>query len=440
MVPSNATGRPSGGAIITAKAAEIASTALNSATATTARKSVPQLLRVVPAGGPGKRPAPGSGSKGNPNPQRNPTPASAAARGAAPASAVAGIMQNLGKMKSMNQQATARVPPTPNQKMISIPQNKKTAAAAALSIPAKVQKSSVQQRLVVNKPPPKTKPNAVSKSASNNVLPKPAAGQASKKPVKPAAAPPEEDDSEDSSSSQDDDNEEEEENPRTNLSALIVQQRQAAKKPLPNIKPVVTGKAPPPSKSLSTNRFNPIDTSPNKKVKKPAPVPVSKGSPGGKSKATGNAAATATSSTNGTNRPATASTSTSSNSVVAKKSAPPKKKGKEDHVSKLKAYVPGMPGTDYDMPRLSAIGSYTNRAGQQVWVCLVCNEKEHEESSRDMICCETCEDWYHWECVGIRQAMKEEDPWYCKRCIYQASSNPKKDFPRIFRNDVLEGC
>lgn len=135
-----------------------------------------------------------------------------------------------------------------------------------------------------------------------------------------------------------------------------------------------------------------------------------------------------------------------------KKAAPPPKpsppvaktkpgKGVNDKLKKLKAYLPVMPGTDYEMPKLSAIGSYTNRLGQSVWVCLVCNEREQDESSQDMICCDWCEDWYHFDCVGIPTgdgAMKEDDPWYCKRCIYNTSQNPKKDFPKLFKNDLVD--
>lgn len=125
----------------------------------------------------------------------------------------------------------------------------------------------------------------------------------------------------------------------------------------------------------------------------------------------------------------------------AKHTSQKRAKGKKGHkkvnLQELKLYVPSMPGTDYELPELSARGYYTKKRGKRVWICLVCNQTEPKISSKAMISCDQdqCHDWYHLDCVGIRKAMPKKDPWYCLRCIYKSTRHPSRHFPELFQID-----
>lgn len=329
------------------------------------RKTLPQLVRMVSSNG--KRPAPGVATT-----QRI-TPVSVG--GGARASPVPNIMDNLGKIKSLNRQVIS-TPPL-NKNVVNKPQ-------------------PPVQPFRVSKPPqvPKSKPKIIPRNSLSNALPKPGTK------VSPRSIH--------------DDNELNE-----GESSVLTSQPKNPQEKHPSNKTNNTsngGKAPS-SQKLGTNRFNPLNSVANKNSVSGAP------------------SRNGSSSVSGT-KPEVDGVKQNP-VVVAKKSAPVKLGAKPVNTyKKMKLYVPKMPGTNYDMPSLNAVGSYTNRNGEQVWVCLVCNVKEQDESSRDMICCDLCEDWYHFECVGIFAAMSEDDPWYCKRCIYHTAPNPTKDFPKLFRDNV----
>lgn len=196
-------------------------------------------------------------------------------------------------------------------------------------------------------------------------------------------------------------------------------QRVIAKSAAARIPPKTRGvarRAPAKKKNRNlANRFNPIkasskmnkrvSTSPKKKSTKPSPgviVPWLSAAGRGSEEVVANSAKT-----------------------PAKRIAPPKKgrkRVKKVTLKQLKEYVPTMPGTDYKMPLLTSIGSYANEAGEQMWVCLVCSKIEPMRSSKPMVCCEICNDWYHFACVGIKKKMPKKDPWYCKRCIHRSSA------------------
>jgi len=95
-----------------------------------------------------------------------------------------------------------------------------------------------------------------------------------------------------------------------------------------------------------------------------------------------------------------------------------------------------MPGQQYECPKLDAVSSYMNSKGDQVWICLVCMEPEREESGSPMICCDNCEDWYHFNCVGITESPPENINWYCKRCIYTYLKR-KAQFAKKQKNGII---
>jgi len=60
------------------------------------------------------------------------------------------------------------------------------------------------------------------------------------------------------------------------------------------------------------------------------------------------------------------------------------------------------------------VGSYTDDAGNKVWICPACGK---QDDGTPMIGCDKCDDWYHWLCVGINSEPGDKQDWYCTRCI-----------------------
>ena len=56
---------------------------------------------------------------------------------------------------------------------------------------------------------------------------------------------------------------------------------------------------------------------------------------------------------------------------------------------------------------------------QSDWFCKVCN-KELEDTIA--IACDSCLDWYHLHCIGLRNVPKRKE-WFCRFCHAQASQN-----------------
>ncbi|KAF8971605.1 hypothetical protein BDZ97DRAFT_1753382, partial [Flammula alnicola] len=55
-------------------------------------------------------------------------------------------------------------------------------------------------------------------------------------------------------------------------------------------------------------------------------------------------------------------------------------------------------------------------------VVCICNGKD---DGRELVQCDACQTWYHLQCIGIKNIAelgKEEDPWFCRRCVARSPS------------------
>ncbi|KAH8269796.1 hypothetical protein KR018_008130, partial [Drosophila ironensis] len=58
--------------------------------------------------------------------------------------------------------------------------------------------------------------------------------------------------------------------------------------------------------------------------------------------------------------------------------------------------------------------SYVDAEGNRIWICPACGKVDDGSA---MIGCDSCDAWYHWICVGITIAPKDNDDWFCRVCI-----------------------
>ncbi|CAF0979030.1 unnamed protein product [Brachionus calyciflorus] len=49
----------------------------------------------------------------------------------------------------------------------------------------------------------------------------------------------------------------------------------------------------------------------------------------------------------------------------------------------------------------------------QYWSCPACNKSD---DSAPMIACDSCDDWYHWHCIGLTEEPPQNQNWYCYKC------------------------
>ena len=47
------------------------------------------------------------------------------------------------------------------------------------------------------------------------------------------------------------------------------------------------------------------------------------------------------------------------------------------------------------------------------WICPKCKKPDQTDS----IMCDRCQLWFHFTCVGIVQAPKDDENWYCSFCV-----------------------
>lgn len=50
---------------------------------------------------------------------------------------------------------------------------------------------------------------------------------------------------------------------------------------------------------------------------------------------------------------------------------------------------------------------------EQVWLCPLCSSPQQNQN---MIGCDSCDDWYHFRCVGIDSEPPNRQKWYCPEC------------------------
>uniref|UniRef100_A0A914CWA2 PHD-type domain-containing protein n=1 Tax=Acrobeloides nanus TaxID=290746 RepID=A0A914CWA2_9BILA len=54
-------------------------------------------------------------------------------------------------------------------------------------------------------------------------------------------------------------------------------------------------------------------------------------------------------------------------------------------------------------------------------ICPICSVEWKEGAN--MVACDTCDNWFHYECVGLTTNPDEDAPWYCKKCLHIIKSN-----------------
>ncbi|SPP89007.1 transcription initiation factor TFIID subunit 3 isoform X1 [Drosophila guanche] len=80
--------------------------------------------------------------------------------------------------------------------------------------------------------------------------------------------------------------------------------------------------------------------------------------------------------------------------------------------------LPVSPNNFSDCPpkilELNRPSSYVDAEGNRIWICPACGKVDDGSA---MIGCDGCDAWYHWTCVGITVAPKDNDDWFCRVCI-----------------------
>ncbi|CAJ0557886.1 unnamed protein product, partial [Mesorhabditis spiculigera] len=111
------------------------------------------------------------------------------------------------------------------------------------------------------------------------------------------------------------------------------------------------------------------------------------------------------------------SPSTAQPHVEAKKKAEPTKKqpAKKKEV-KSRASVDLTEDEDE-----APVKGKANGDDPQVWICPVCSVAYADGAN--MVGCDTCDDWYHWACVGITVEPPAEQQWFCDKCTKKRSES-----------------
>lgn len=65
----------------------------------------------------------------------------------------------------------------------------------------------------------------------------------------------------------------------------------------------------------------------------------------------------------------------------------------------------------------AAVTTETVAETEESWSCGTCGKKDDPSGGTEMIGCDgPCEGWFHWSCVGVKEAPAEDDDWYCPTC------------------------
>uniref|UniRef100_A0AC35TIT9 PHD-type domain-containing protein n=1 Tax=Rhabditophanes sp. KR3021 TaxID=114890 RepID=A0AC35TIT9_9BILA len=59
-----------------------------------------------------------------------------------------------------------------------------------------------------------------------------------------------------------------------------------------------------------------------------------------------------------------------------------------------------------------------------VWICPKCNVAYNEDA--EMVCCDDCENWFHFHCVELSTAPKESERWVCVSCTKKTKGSSKR--------------
>lgn len=71
------------------------------------------------------------------------------------------------------------------------------------------------------------------------------------------------------------------------------------------------------------------------------------------------------------------------------------------------------------------------------WICPDCGEPDNGSA---MICCDCCDDWYHFSCVGLYRPPPEEESWRCGSCLNQDPSLSHDMMVDNLLNDAEHAC
>ena len=70
--------------------------------------------------------------------------------------------------------------------------------------------------------------------------------------------------------------------------------------------------------------------------------------------------------------------------------------------------------------KTAIVSQEKNSGGRQAYYCGLCNEQyvEYTDEEEKWICCEECETWFHFVCVGVDDSNIPDD-YFCKQCSLQ---------------------
>jgi len=106
----------------------------------------------------------------------------------------------------------------------------------------------------------------------------------------------------------------------------------------------------------------------------------------------------------------------SSSSAKKSKISPKSDKSSETTSSNQSASVSSSSSNANSRASMKIIGKVVQEihvGSNQQWACPACNIAD---DSVPMIGCDSCDDWYHMNCVGLTKAPPKNQSWYCNKC------------------------
>jgi len=119
----------------------------------------------------------------------------------------------------------------------------------------------------------------------------------------------------------------------------------------------------------------------------------------------------------GTSSSTTTLTPSASQIIKKKKDKKQKQKSKEKERDETPLPPPSSSSSSMFVETTNTAQNY----GSEVYYCPGCGLAD---DGSPMIGCDTCDGWYHWPCVGIKEEPAEDVQWFCPKC--QAGSKKKK--------------